>query len=610
MELDRNQKKAVYTNYNSVVICAPPGSGKTTVIINRILNLVYNRGVDPNNILVITFTKAAALNMKDRYIKISKGNRKVPYFSTFHSLFYRILIRYYKNKINIIDEKKSISIIRETLSLYVDSLDDENVRCVLNDISRFKTSNKSIDYFRSRIDKSVFKKCFYAYEEYKNKRNLMDFDDLQFGAKELLLKNKAVLKYCRNTFRYILVDEFQDSDDLQIELLKLISQGNSIFAVGDEDQCIYGFRGSNPNCIVNFDKYFNGGKKLFLDVNYRSVKNIVELSKVLIINNKNRNQKIIKSCKSENGKIEITTFKDEYEEVEYMSSKIRSIVTSKMYTDSDIAVLYRTNLQSRDIIDSFLQKNIKFRFLDEGYNFFNHFICRDIIAYFKLSIDEYDMESFSRIINRPFRYISKVNINRMKNDYAKENCFDKFSRIGEISVSQIRKMKKLKRNVSKLKRLSLYDAVDFIVYRIGYIKYIKSYCKNSSCKMRQLKHVLDEFRRVCIRFNNIDELLKYVEEFSSKVEEGRKAGEGIILSTIHGVKGMEFKNVFIINCDEEIIPHANSIEDSLEEERRLFYVGITRAIDNLHLYSVESVRGKKKNISRFIREILKYNPNI
>lgn len=603
MRLDQKQKDAVYTNYGKVVVCAPPGSGKTTVIINRIWNLVQNMGADPKSILVITFTRAAALNMRERYAKISGIVDNTPCFSTFHSFFYKVLSRAENKDIDIIEQNCSIGIIKSTLEQYMDFVDDEYAVRVIGEISRFKTGHSNLENFKSKMDKSVFIKCFKCYERYKRENNKADFDDLQLQVGKLFLENRAELDYWRNLFKYILVDEFQDSDRFQIDILKLISDGNSVFAVGDEDQCIYGFRGSDPVCMIDFEKYFPGGKTLFLDVNYRSMKNIVNLSIRLIGCNEKRNDKVIKSDKSDSGEINIENFKDEYAEISHLSSKIEKLVSLNNYNYQDIAVLYRSNYEVRNIIDDFLKSNVDFRFLGEGYDFFEHFICRDIVSYLKLSLERYDRDSFSRIINRPSRYISRINIKKVWDYPVRENCFDIIKNMEGISIPQIKVVSKLKKGIKKLSKVPPLRAIDMILYRLGYYIYIEEYCKGSNLKMSQLKYIVDELKEEASKFSTILDFIEHVEKFSEKVKVAQESEKGVLLSTIHGVKGMEFKNVFIINCCEGIIPHESSMESMIEEERRLFYVGITRAIDNLYLYSTDSIRGSKKKVSRFIKEI-------
>ncbi|QCH27613.1 ATP-dependent helicase [Clostridium tyrobutyricum] len=601
-QLDEKQREAVYTEYTNVEVCAPPGSGKTTVIINRVCHLIEDMKVDPLNIVVITFTKSAAHNMKNRYLAISKYKDKIPFFGTFHSLFYKILLEY-KHNINIIEEDYSFKIIKNVLKMYLDCVPRQKIREILNDISMLKNKNSSIDNFKSKTDKSVFIHCFNSYEKYKLKNNLLDFDDIQLQAKKLFINNENILNRYRKIFKYVLVDEFQDCDELQLKLLQLVCLGNSIFAVGDEDQCIYGFRGSNPSYMVGFDKYFSEGKKLFLNLNYRSVKNVVELSKNLIMNNKNRNLKSINANKKFIGKIEFFRFEGEYDEANYISKKIIEIVGSNNYNYRNIAILYRTNIESRNIISNFLKRNIKFKFLNGSYNFFEHFICMDIIDYLNISIMEYDADSFANIINKPYRYISKINIAKVKKYPYRENCFDILSNIRNMPVFQIKKILKLKKIVSRFKKMPLDKVIDTIIYKIGYINYLEKLCKKNNIDIAECENILQEFKMCFEKFNDISEFLEYVKKFSNSIKESIHFDNAVILSSIHGVKGMEFDNVFIINCNEEIIPHVNSIPKSLEEERRLFYVAITRAIDNLYIYSVENICGKPKEASRFLDEL-------
>lgn len=598
--LDSHQKKSVSTKENNVIVVAPPGSGKTTVIINRVYHLINDRNIDPNNIIVITFTKAAALNMKKRYLNIS-SNRRCPFFGTFHALFYKIISRHI-GKINIIESGEAYRLIKAVLVSYLDSVSDEKVKEVLNDISLLKNSGEDIEYFKSKIDKSIFRHCFNVYEEHKSKNNLLDFDDLQLKSKELFIERSELLQGYRNLFKYILVDEFQDCDKLQIELLQMLGYNNSIFAVGDEDQCIYGFRGSRPDCMVDFNRYFEEGKKLFLRKNYRSMKNIVTLSKQLILNNKNRNLKTIESSKEEEGKINFFSLEGEKEQAVNICNTIEALISSGEYDYSDMAVLYRTNMECRSIIDTFLKRNIKFKLLDKQYDFFDHFVCKDLICYLKLSVDSSDKESFIRVINKPFRYISKVSIEKVRKSRIKESCLETLKNIEDIPLFQIKNISNIEKDIERLNKMHLRDAINFIIYDLGYYDYLKSYSEKISMSIDELQEILEEFKEAAEDFNSITSFLIHIEEIREEIKENSKNINGVILSTIHGVKGMEFNNVFIINCNEGVIPHINSMPLGLEEERRLFYVGITRAIDNLNIYSTKKLKGKGREVSRFISE--------
>lgn len=597
--LDIYQRKAVYTEDNNVLIVAPPGSGKTTVTINRVAYLINDKGINPDNIIVITFTKAAASNMKERYMKLI--NEKPPFFGTFHALFYKILSRYSRN-INIINSSTTYKLIKGVLVSYLDSVNDEKVREVINDISLFKNGSENIETYNSKIDKGIFKECFNTYETYKEENCLMDFDDLQLRARKLFVERPEILAGYRGLFKYILVDEFQDCDRLQIELLQMLGNNNSIFAVGDEDQCIYGFRGSRPDCMVDFGRYFDNGKKIFLCMNYRSTENIVSLSKKLIEKNKNRNSKEIKENKKEKGNINFKSVENEKEQSVKIVEIIRNLIKEGTYEYKDVAVLYRTNMESRSIIDSFLGEDIPFKLLDKEYDFFDHFVCKDMLAYLKLSIDITDKESFLRIINKPFRYISKVNIEKVRRSAIRDNCFDMLKDIDDIPIFQLKSIDKLEKDIYRLNRMHLRDAIKFIIKDLGYNDYINQYSQRLKMDNIELKDVLEEFKEAAEDFNSITSFLVHVDVIKEELKKKSSDEKGVVLSTIHGVKGMEFKNVFIINCDEGVIPHINSIPENLEEERRLFYVAITRAIDNLNIYSTKRLKGKGKEISRFIKE--------
>ncbi|MCT8977336.1 ATP-dependent helicase [Clostridium sp. CX1] len=598
--LDSYQKRAVFAEDKNVLVVAPPGSGKTTVIISRIVHLIVNKRVSVDNMIVITFTRAAALNMKERFLKLTKASRS-PFFGTFHALFYKILSRH-KGDINIIKTSEVYKLVNGVLISFLDSVSDEKVKEIINDISLFKNSQVDINDFKSKIDKAIFRECFTAYENYKEENRLMDFDDLQLNTKKLFLEKPELLDGYRSLFKYILVDEFQDCDKLQVELLQMLGVENSIFAVGDEDQCIYGFRGSRPDCMVEFDRYFKDGQKIFLRINYRSSENIVSLSKKLIQNNKNRNNKEIEANKSERGNIKIYNVENEKSQSERIIESIEGLIKENNYTYKDMAILYRTNMESRSIIEALLKKDIPLMLMDKEYDFFEHFVCKDIIAFLKLSIDSTDRESFVRIINKPFRYISKVNIEKVRKSIIKDNCFEILRNIEDMPIFQIKNIETLERDILRLNKMNLKDAINFIINNLGYLDYIREYSQRVKADTSELKDVLEEFKEAAEDYNSITNFLLHIDTLKDQLKKKSKDTNGVVLSTIHGVKGMEFTNVFIINCDEEVIPHINSIPQNLEEERRLFYVAITRAIHNIYMYTTKTLKGRGRSLSRFIKE--------
>lgn len=608
--LDKNQIEAVNSEDRNVLIVAAPGSGKTTVIINRTANLINNRGIRPENIIIITFTKAAALNMKKRY-KSLFGNIGEPFFGTFHGLFYKILKRHY-GLINIIAPYESYRIIKKVLEPYMDEVSEDKLREIINDISKYKNSLYALEEFIPSIESSIFKECYDAYETYKAERNVMDFDDLQLKCLELFKKDNRLLDGYRKLFKHMLVDEFQDCDSLQIEILKLLNKNNNLYAVGDEDQCIYGFRGSRPDCMVDFHKIFTNGKKIYLNINYRSVSNIVDMSKNLIKNNILRNEKNIQSNKIDKGIVNILNNMNENYQANDISDIIIKMKNINGSNYRDFAVLYRTNVESRSLIDNFIRKKLPFVLLDREYNFFEHFICKDMLSYLKLSIDSYDMEAFLRIINKPFRYIGKSNLDIIRKNKYREDSFESLKSIEDMPIYKMKTIDKLKKDIQKLNKMSLTGAIQCIINEIGYRDYIAEYAKKYKFQIQELEDIIEEFKTAAEEYKSIITFLAHVDQVAEELKKNKKdiSKDSVIFSTIHGVKGMEFKNVFIINCSEENIPHKNSVPDNMEEERRLFYVGVTRAIDNLWISFTRDIRGKAKEASRFIGECgLKLNDN-
>lgn len=600
--LSEEQRAAVFSDSRNLLVTAGPGSGKTVVIVNRVVYLINHKKINPKNIIIITFTRAAAINMKSRYIAIN-GNERVPFFGTFHGLFYKILKNYY-GEISIINTLEVYKLIKNVLMSYLDEVSDEKVKEVINNISVFKTSGKAMESFSPSIDKGIFAAAYNIYEQYRKEKNLYDFDDLQIGCRDLFKKDYTLLQGYKSLFKHVLVDEFQDCDSMQVEILKLLNEENSIFAVGDEDQCIYGFRGSNPQCMVEFSERFDGGGKLPLSTNYRCPKNIVEISMNIIKNNSIRNEKHIVAFKQQDGGIAVLNSVNESYQAEEISSIIEKRYGTQDKSYKDNAILYRTNVECRSLIDVFIKKRIPFLLLDKEYDFFNHFICKDIIAYLKLSIDKTDKDSFLRIINKPFRYVSKLNLERLKRNSIKEDCFEMVKDIEGIPVFQMKMLDNLKADIHSLNKTSLKAAIDNIVLSIGYHNHIKEYCTKFKIDLSEMEDVLDEFRQSISGYNSIIAFLAHVEQVKEEIKKHKKTTEddAVILSTIHGVKGMEFKNVYLINCNEENIPHVNSMDKNIEEERRLFYVGITRAVDNVWLCICKNVKGKMKKTSRFIAE--------
>jgi DNA helicase-2/ATP-dependent DNA helicase PcrA len=604
MDLDKYQVEAVKAKERNLLVVAAPGSGKTTVIINRIKFLVDDQKINEGHIIVLTFTKVAAGNMKNRYIEAFKKERS-PFFGTFHGLFYKILLRE-RCEINIIQGYITHKIMESVLKKYSDEINEDRIKEAINNISLFKTSRVSLEEFEPSFEKNIFIECYERYSNYKEENNLWDFDDLAIQVIERMRSDKKLREGYRSLFKYILVDEFQDCDELQIEFLKLMNEGKSasLFAVGDEDQCIYSFRGSKPEYMVTFDKIYLEGKKYYLSKNYRSNKNIIEASKRVISFNKERNNKEILGSKETEGIINCSSPYDERLQGEEIVKFIKNIKETAKYKYRDNMILYRTNMESMSIVDSFIKNKIPFTMIDKEYNFFNHFICKDLIAYLELAYYQNNREAFVKIINKPFRYISKSSLAYLREYREDINPFDILMEKADTPSFQKNKLQDLKKDFNYLRKSSLNSAVQFIITDLGYIDHLKSYSEKFGSNIEDLEEIVEEFKSSAAAFKTIPEFFAHIDEVTKKLEESKrnKDEDRVLLSTIHGVKGMEFKNVFIINCNEDTMPHASSKEDNLEEERRLFYVGITRAIDNLYLFVPRMRKGNFKEASRFIIE--------
>lgn len=382
-------------------------------------------------------------------------------------------------------------------------------------------------------------------------------------------------------------DEFQDCDSEQIHMLKLLSGCSNLFAVGDEDQCIYGFRGSIPDCMVEFERYFNGGVKFFLNKNYRSSSDIIEISRKLISKNKERNVKEMVGVREERGTVTIIKYKTEREQAEGMID----IIKANGFKPSECAVLSRTNQEAEKVIGILIRDKISFRLMDKNYNFFRLDICRDIAAYFRLSQDPCNKESFLRIINKPCRYISKIKIGKINCCKTSENWFSFLEADTNMEPWQLKYIHAFERNTKRLGRLSPEKALIFLLDRIKYKDEVPA----------DKQDVLAEFMDLCKEYKTIPELLTYIDTYNSRLNEDMP--DALVLSTIHGSKGLEYKNLFIINCCSDNIPHENS-KNNLEEERRLFYVALTRAADNLHIMYPENFKGNKAEPSPFINECM------
>lgn len=593
-----------------MMVLAGPGSGKTTVIIHRIRNLIERYGVLPENILVITFTKAAAEEMKNRFLELS-GKRSVS-FGTFHSLFYRIISLYYNYSLeSVIKEEERKGIIKSIAVKLGANFDEETLNTISGEISLIKNDMIELENYHSmEVSDKVFQEIFLAYEEFKERHLKLDFDDMMVKCYELLSTNDIILNKWKNKYKYILIDEFQDINKIQYECMRLLAAPeNNIFIVGDDDQSIYRFRGARPEFLLHFPKEYPNTETAVLNTNYRSTEHIIKLCNTIIRQNKVRYGKDIEGTGRTGQSPRVIKCEDIESEASCVTNKIMEL--SKTTDYSEIAVIYRVNIQSRAFIDTFVNNNIPFQVKDEAPSIYEHWICKDILAYLALSLDSTLNEEAARILNRPTRYINTAYIKEARRDKSK-SVIESLLENKKLQAWQKVRVKELVFYLEAIKKRKPYDAFKYIREAVGYNNYIHSYAEYRKIRPKGLFEVLDELQEGAKSFEDIEAYLGHVEiareAAKDKSKKKEKLSQGVTLSTMHGVKGLEFDVVFIVSAVSGLIPHEKSrTADEVEEERRLFYVGSTRARDLLYISIIKNRYENEVTPTEFLNGILQ-NP--
>lgn len=613
--LNDKQKEAVIYNEGPILILAGAGSGKTKVLTTKIAYLLQEKNVNPENILAITFTNKAAKEMKERIYKMIGDLAYQMQISTFHSFGLTILKKCYEDvglckNFTIIDSDDSLSVIKKILKDNNFNPKIYNPRVIRNKISSAK--NELIDpdelskFSCSELDEVVVM----VYREYQQKlltNNSVDFDDLLVMPIKIFNDNKQALKYYQEKFQYILIDEYQDTNQVQYILTKMLSAKNkNICVVGDGDQSIYSFRGANYQNILNFERDYKDCKVVLLEQNYRSTQNILNAANDIIKNNKKRKEKKLWTDNNEGDKIKLKKCQNEKEEASYVINQIKTLINNGV-EKSDIAVLYRTNAQSRNLEEYLLEQNIPYKVVGSFY-FYNRKEIKDLISYLRLIHNPDDDISLTRIINVPKR---KIGIKTIENIVIKAN--DKnVSMFDAIDSGKELIFKNIINELQKAKdSLSLTELVDLVLEKSGMKKELEN--ENTIESEARLEN-LEEFKSITKNFedqNGIISLDEFLNEISlvSDIEEHKNATDVVTLMTVHSAKGLEFPYVFLVGMEDNIFPHNRSINDNeeLEEERRLCYVAVTRAKKKLWivcankrmLYGVDNFNPP----SRFIKEI-------
>ena len=599
-----NQKKAIEHGAGPLMVLAGPGSGKTFVITHRIKYLIEGPGINPAHILVVTFSRAAAKEMKDRFEKLYSKSPVT--FGTFHSVFFNLLKTAYGfNSEQIASDELRYTLIKELIKR--NSIENEDINTLagnlLNEIALVKQDNISIkNYYSNSISSDTFKKIYSDYESELEARGKLDFEDMLSLTYELLSERSDILKAVQNRYRYILVDEFQDINFLQYNIIKLMAgEKQNITVVGDDDQSIYRFRGARPEIMLGFERDFRNVKKVFLDINFRSSTQIVNASTKLISFNSKRFPKTFKAKNGDGAPVSLIEFKNPFLEVNSIIKDIKDYIKSGQDINS-IAVLYRTNLSPRLLIERLMRNNIPFTIRDAIPNLFDHWVAKDIISYIKLAINMGDKSDLLRISNKPNRYISRDSLSSSRANI--ETLFDYY----DDKSYMIKRIVELREHLRTIKNLKPATALRYIRNVVGYDEYIEEYCDMNGVESDDCYSILGDLENSAAEYNNFNDWFVHMDEYKDELIEARKKSnendKGVRLMTFHSSKGLEFDIVYIIDVNEGSVPYKKAKGvDEIEEERRMFYVAMTRARKKLLIcYCVENF-GKSIGKSDFVIEL-------
>ncbi len=598
MNFNDSQIMAISHKEGPCLVVAGPGSGKTAVITHRINELI-NSGIPGREILVITFTKAAAIEMKERFNRLS-GNNQVT-FGTFHSLFWGILQRElgYKSKDIVMGSARQQILIEAIRMVGLDATDLSVVNSISNDVTTYRNKGEnSFSFIPEAIDREDFFKVYSNFKKLKQKYRVVDFDDMLSIAYELFINRPSVLDKWKNRYSYFLVDEMQDMNNLQFDLIKMLSgKTNNIFCVGDDDQSIYGFRGANPKIMTDFINNYDNCKRIILNYNYRNPSNVVKAALALIDKNSIRFKKDIIPTNKE-GTVNIAETVDEVGEADYIYGMIKSRIAQGIPLD-EIAVLYRNHSDAKYLINRLMTEGVPIYLKEATTNFYSHFIIEDIEAYFQIAIGNSTRSRLLRIINRPNRFLHRASV-------------EKGSRVEDIlyfykdNYSAYQRALALNSDILLISRMSPYAAINYIRNVMGYDSFLKEEAIRCGTAFDEYTDVLAFLLEIVKDCKNIKQaidklnVLRYKVDYENKNKQVDKSGK-VGLYTLHSSKGLEFDTVFILGANEGVIPNNRAdTDEAIEGERRLFYVGVTRTKTSLFITYTNK---KNREKSRFLSEM-------
>ena len=608
----KSQSEAIRHQDGPLLVLAGPGSGKTTVVTKRVQYLVQDCHISPSSILVITFTKAAATEMKERFLRLMEQSEEKPQgygnvlFGTFHAVFFNILkLSYGFTAANILREETRYQYMKEIVDRLKLEIDDENefISGVLGEISLIKNERIALEhYFSKNCAEDIFRKIFASYEQRKRNARLIDFDDMLSYTWELLTKRPDILEAWQKKFRYILVDEFQDINRLQYDILRLLAQPeNNLFIVGDDDQSIYRFRGAKPEIMLNFQKDFPTAGRVLLNDNFRSTRQIVNAAGRVIRKNQSRFAKEITARGGEGPGVRILAFEDQQQECLYLLKEMQEYKKNGGAWQQ-MAVLCRTNTQPRLLIQKFMEFNVPFRVRDQVPNLFEHWIAKNLFCYIRLACGSKLRKDLLPVLNRPKRYMNRECLNdeiicwEYMMDYYKDKPY------------VCDKIERLQYDLKMLGRMGPFAAINYIRHVMGYEEYLKEYAEFRRMNAEDLMEVLNELQESARAYKTYDEWFAYMERYKKEMDEMRKrqqeVKEGVHLATMHSSKGLEYDKVFILDAAEGITPYKKAVLDAdLEEERRMFYVAMTRAKKELTICWAKKQFSHELTVSRFVEEM-------
>ena len=610
MSLNHAQTEAVAHNKGPCMVLAGPGSGKTLTIAKRIEYLIMKHKVRPEEILVITFTKYAAWEMKNRTRSICGPSSYAVTFGTFHGIYYGILKWAYRlNQSNLLSDEEKYRILREILP-GIDwdqepEADEEKdyLQELAIEIGNVKNNCMDIEEYEPvKYTTEKFRKLYRTYEETKKKYRKIDFEDMLIQCRDLFMKRPDILKKWQEKFQYILVDEFQDVNQAQYDVVRMLAAPqDNLFVVGDDDQSVYGFRGAKPGIMMEFMKDYPKARQILLDVNYRSSGYIVKGALRVIGNNKIRFEKKTEAFRKPDETVHVQEVKDPVQEAEYVLERIREY-REKGVSYTEMAVLYRTNVDARAMSELMTEYQIPFVMKEHLNNIYEHFIALDMISYLRLSQGEYDRKYFLQIANRPNRYLTRES---MKTGNVSYESLRRYYRDKDWMVDRI---DQLEWDMKMICDKTPYAAIQYIRKRMGYDEFLKEYAAYRKISSEDLFAVLEEIWQNSKGYGTIKEWFEHIESYGKMLKEQNKKNgekEGVNLMTMHAAKGLEFDTVFVIEANEGSCPYKKATADEeIEEERRLFYVAMTRAKRKLVISYVKEKNGKDLLPSRFVSELL------